>query len=553
MGNDSSHHAFHSPTKPTNSLVTPLLTDLYQITMAYGYWKTNRHNDHAVFELFFRKNPFQGEYTVFAGIDECLKHLSDFRFSREDIEYLKSVPALQRCEPEFFFYLSILNCKSAGLTVKAMKPGTIVFPREPLLVISGPLLLAQLLESTFLNLVNFPSLIATNASRMVIAARGQYGDKQINGKIPKLAEFGLRRAQGPDGGFSASKYSILGGFDATANVIAGQLLNVPVTGTHAHAFVMSYRSLDEVSRLTVRSLKTDNDVNLLEIVLKYRDLTAWTHTNDGELAAFLAYGVAFPDGFLCLVDTYDTCESGVKNFILVALALYECGYKARGIRLDSGDLASLSLSCRKIFNETAKKFSADFFRHVDIVASNDLNEEVIHQLNKQGHSITMFGIGTNLVTCQAQPALGCVYKLVELNGIPRIKLSNDVAKVLIPGEKRIFRLFDDNGTPRMDLLMAHDEDAPQMGTSVSYVNPFGNGNPDTVTPHEVQELLQVVWDRHGSVDIPSLDESRKTCLDNIKHFPSSLFSVQKAKAYPVNVSIKLYDELQSLWQSSLQN
>lgn len=553
MGNNSSHHTFHSPTKPTNSLVTPLLTDLYQITMAYGYWKTNRHNDHAVFELFFRKNPFQGEYTVFAGIDECLKHLSDFRFTREDIEYLKSVPALQRCEPEFFYYLSILDCKTAGLTVKAMKPGTIVFPKEPLLVISGPLLLAQLLETTFLNLVNFPSLIATNASRMVIAARGQYGDKTIHGKVPKLAEFGLRRAQGPDGGFSASKYSILGGFDATANVIAGQLLNVPITGTHAHAFVMSYKSLDEVNRLTVKSLKTDQDVNLLEIVLKYRDINAWTHTNDGELAAFLAYGVAFPDGFLCLVDTYDTLQSGVKNFILVALALYECGYKARGIRLDSGDLASLSLSCREMFDQAAKKFSVDFLRHVDIVASNDLNEEVIHQLNKQGHSITLYGIGTNLVTCQAQPALGCVYKLVELNGIPRIKLSNDIVKVLIPGEKRVFRLFDEKGTPQMDLMMVHDEDVPPVGISVSYVNPFGNGKSDEIIPHEVQELLQVVWDRHGSVDIPSLDESRKNCLESIKKFPSNLFKVQKPNPYPVNVSLKLYDELQSLWQSSLQN
>jgi nicotinate phosphoribosyltransferase len=207
-----------------------------------------------------------------------------------------------------------------------------------------------------------------------------------------------------------------------------------------------------------------------------------------------------------------------------------------------------------MFNEIAEKFSLDFFRHLDIVASNDLNEEVIHQLNKQGHSITLFGIGTNLVTCQAQPALGCVYKLVELNGIPRIKLSNDIVKVLIPGEKKIFRFFDGNGTPQMDLMMAHDENAPQVGTTVSYVNPFGNGSADEIIPHEVEEMLHVVWDRHGSVDIPSLDESRKTCLDGIKKFPSSLFSVvQNAEPYPVNVSLKLYDELQSLWQSSLQH
>lgn len=557
MGNDSSksfHPIFKPPASPTNTLVTPLLTDLYQITMAYGYWKTNRHNDHAVFELFFRKNPFQGKYTVFAGLDECLKYLSSFRFQREDIEYLKTVPALQHCEPEFFYFLTTLNCRTAGVTVQAMKSGSFVFPREPLLVVSGPLLLVQLLETTLLNLVNYPSLVATNANRMVVAARGQHGDKTIQGKIPKLAEFGLRRAQGPDGGFSASKYSILGGFDSTSNVIAGQLLNVPITGTHAHAFVMSYKTLEEVSHLKIKSLKTGNHVSVLDIVLKYRDLNGWNDTNDGELAAFLAYGVAFPNGFLCLVDTYDTLGSGVKNFILVALALHECGYDAKGIRLDSGDLATLSLASRDMFHETSKKYSIDLFNHLDIVASNDLDEESIHKLNRKGHGITVYGIGTNLVTCLAQPALGCVYKLVEMNGTPRIKLSNDIVKVLIPGRKSIYRLFDENGTPSMDLMMSHDEDAPQAGKPVSFITTFSNETAITsITPCSVEEMLHLVFDRNGSIEIPKLEDCKKTCMNNVKVFPSSLFNAAERTSstpFPVNLSVKLHKTLMSLWNES---
>ena len=224
---------------PTNSLVTALLTDLYQITMAYAYWKTNRQNEHAVFELFFRKNPFGGTYTIFCGIDEVVKFVSHFRFTSDEIEYLKTVPSLSQCEPEFFDYLSKVDCSQ--VTVESVAQGSVVFPRTPLLIVTGPLLITQLLETTLLNLVNFPSLVATNASRMVTAARGQFSDKLINGKTPTCVEFGLRRAQGPDGGYTASKYCMIGGFDAVANVQAGKLLGVPIAGTHAHSFVMRDR------------------------------------------------------------------------------------------------------------------------------------------------------------------------------------------------------------------------------------------------------------------------------------------------------------------------
>ena len=246
-----------SSSKPFNNLVNPLLTDLYQLTMCYGYWRGGVHNDPAVFELFFRKNPFDGEFTVFAGLEECLKFLNNFRFTESDIEYLKTVPAFAHADVEFFDdYLKNLSC--ANLKVYALKEGTLAFPKEPLMRIEGPLGLAQLLETTLLTLVNFPSLVATNAARMKIAA----------GPDKKLAEFGLRRAQGADGGFTASKYCIIGGFDATSNVLAGKLLNVPIVGTHAHAFVQSYTSLDQVKKMVISGTKSE----LYERVIYYRNL-----------------------------------------------------------------------------------------------------------------------------------------------------------------------------------------------------------------------------------------------------------------------------------------
>jgi len=544
---------------PTNNLVTPLLTDLYQVTMAYGYWKTNRHNEHAVFELFFRENPFKGSYTIFCGIDEVLKYVNHFKFSPDDIEYLKSIPALADCEEEFFAYLSNLDCKQ--VQIQSVAQGSIVFPRVPLLIVSGPILIAQLLETTLLNLVNFPSLIATNASRMVIAARGQYSQVKIQGKVPKCAEFGLRRAQGPDGGFSASKYCMVGGFDSTANVLAGKLLGLPVGGTQAHSFVMSFSSLEEVKGLRVKKNKMDTDVdddhveavNLLEMVLKYRKDKGWTNTNDGELAAFIAYGVAFPSTFLCLVDTYDTLKSGVKNFILVALALIDCGYTPRGVRLDSGDLASLSLKCHEMFHKAAKEYNHICLTQMDVIASDGINEKSLRDLNEKGHGITVFGIGTNLVTCQAQPALGCVFKLVELNGKARIKLSADLVKVLLPGRKRAFRLFDKEGMPQLDLLVEVNDDIPKAGEEVKCLLPFSeDGGGKTYVPARVEELLQTVWDEKGASEIPNLMESRDTCVNGIKTLNPDMVRSKDPLAYEIYVSDKLYKDLHSLWEASKQ-
>lgn len=288
--------------------------------------------------------------------------------------------------------------------------GSVVFPRLPLMRIEGPVLKTQLLETTLLTLVNYASLVATNAARF----------RSATGADKTLLEFGLRRAQGPDGGLSASKYCYLGGFDGTSNVLAGKLYGIPIRGTHAHAFVNSYESLEDLSQRDLVDRRTGERRPFAELCLKYlnelgpllRILPEETHR--GELAAFISYAMAFPTNCLALVDTYDVLKSGLPNFLAVALALHDFNYQAVGLRLDSGDLSYLSLKVRAAFIETAKKFQLPYMEHFTIVASNDINEDTLVSLEKQGHSIDTFGIGTHLVTCQRQPALGCVYKLVEV-------------------------------------------------------------------------------------------------------------------------------------------
>jgi nicotinate phosphoribosyltransferase len=546
--------------RPTNNLVTPMLTDLYQITMAYAHWTTGRHNDPAVFELFFRKNPFGGEYTIFAGLDECLKHLAHFEFTDSDVAYLKTVPALQHCDPAFFDWL--LQLDTSQVKIRSMRDGQVAFPRVPLIVVEAPLVIGQLLETTLLTLVNYPSLIATNAARMVRAARDK-GPPKISGdnlppqcsRIPACIEFGLRRAQGPDGGFSASKYSAVGGFDGTSNVQAGKLLGLNISGTHAHAFVMAYSSLDQIQSLTVKDKMTGENVELLTKVLQYRETLneenpAYGTTNDGELAAFIAYAAAFPRSFLCLIDTYDTLMSGLLNFILVALVLDDCGYNSIGIRLDSGDLAYLSMECARAFSDVARIHDRKSFLTLDVVASNDINERVLHALNEQKHAITVYGIGTNLVTCQAQPALGCVYKLVEISGKPRLKLSQEIAKVLIPGMKKPFRLFGKDGCPLLDVMVGRDEDDPVAGERILCRHPFVARKRAAVTPSRVEALHTLVFD-HGKV-VPdtnrSLVQAKTAVAEQLETFRPDILRYINPTPYKVSISPNLFTFLHELWQ-----
>eukprot|EP00249_Psilotum_nudum_P018573 c26869_g1_i2 orf=263-1912(+) len=426
---------------PTNPMVTPLLTDMYQFTMAYAYWKAGKHLDRAVFDLLHRKNPFGGEYTVFAGLEECLRFAAKFHFKETEINYLRTLmPA--RCEEGFFVYLKSLDC--SDVEIYAIPEGSVVFPRIPFIRVEGPLLVVQLLETTFLNLVNYASLVATNASRY----------RHVAGKSKCLLEFGLRRAQGPDGGISASKYCYIGGFDGTSNVDAGRRFGIPVRGTHSHAFVSSFMSFDEIREKALPS-KDGSCIcdDFLGLVLHWRcRLQAveslrgiFSETNDSELAAFISYALSFPTEFQALVDTYDVRRSGVPNFCAVALALSELGYKALGIRLDSGDLAYLSIEARKMFRVLEEEFGVPGFGNFIITASNDITEGTLDALNKQGHEIDAFGIGTHLVTCYTQPALGCVYKLVEIKDQPRMKLSEEIEKVTIPCKKQCFRLYGNEG------------------------------------------------------------------------------------------------------------
>ncbi|KAL3278026.1 hypothetical protein HHI36_013367 [Cryptolaemus montrouzieri] len=523
-----------------NGIVQPLLTDLYQITMAYAYWKSGKSNATAVFDLYFRKNPFHGEFTIFAGLEECLKFIQKFHYSETDIQYLRTVLPIS-IENEFFEYLQSLTADEVSLF--AVHEGTVVFPREPLIRVEGPLIVVQILETTLLNLVNYASLMSTNAARFRLAA----------GKL-KLYEFGLRRAQGPDGGLSASKYSYIGGFDGTSNVLAGKLYNIPVKGTHAHSYVTSFCCLPEVTVTQLQPKAGGEKREFLQYAMKWREKlmssfqVPTSQASDGEFAAFISFAIAFPDMFMALVDTYDVVKSGLFNFCSVALALHDFGYSPIGIRLDSGDLAYLSNVARNHFRKIADIYQIPSFENLVIMASNDINEETILSLNEQGHSIDAFGIGTHLVTCQKQPALGGVFKMVEIDGQPRIKLSHDVEKVTIPGKKETFRLYGGEGYALIDILQRTVEDSPCVDHKVLCRHPFQESKRAYVSPVRVEKLLVLYWNK-GKIcqKLPNMQEVRDRVKNSLKILRSDIKRSLNPTPYKVAVSDNLYTFLHDLW------
>ncbi|KAK3872181.1 hypothetical protein Pcinc_022732 [Petrolisthes cinctipes] len=512
--------------------------------MAYAYWKSGKHHEKAVFDLFFRKNPFQGEFTIFAGLEEVLTFLRNFSYSESDIEYLR-VTMADTVEDEFFEYLSSIS--TTDVTLYAVDEGKVVFPRVPLMILEGPLIVVQLLETTLLNLVNYASLIATNAARYRMAA----------GRKIQLLEFGLRRAQGPDGGLSASKYAYIGGFDGTSNVLAGKLYNIPVKGTHAHSYISSYSSLAELQIETLQHKESGEDMNLKDRSLVWRELLSrelnilQSEASDGELAAYISFAIAFPTGFVALVDTYDVLKSGLLNFCAVAMGLNDLGYRALGIRIDSGDLAYLSCVARTTFVTVAEKFNVEWLEHVQIVASNDINEETIISLNEQGHKIDCFGIGTHLVTCQRQPALGCVFKLVEINGEAKIKLSQDVEKVTCPGKKTVYRLYGEDGHALIDLMHRTQEAAPECGSRVLCRHPFQESKRAYVSPAQVESLHKLYWDE-GKIQqkLPELTEIRDRVSSSLQTLRQDHKRNLNPTPYKVGVTDDLYNFLHDLW---LQN
>ncbi|MDD7333920.1 MAG: nicotinate phosphoribosyltransferase [Lachnospiraceae bacterium] len=384
-----------------STLNLTLLTDLYEITMMQGYFKSGK-KDFAVFDAFYRKNPCDGGYAICAGLEQVIDYIEHLHFDADDIAYLRS---LKIFDEDFLAYLSDFHFSG---DIYAIPEGSVMFPREPMLKVVAPIMEAQLIETAVLNIINHQSLIATKAARVCYAAKGD-----------GVMEFGLRRAQGPDSGTYGARAAVIGGCKGTSNVLAGQLFDVPVLGTHAHSWIMSFPD---------------------------------------EYTAFQAYAKLYPNACTLLVDTYDTLKSGVPNAIHVFEEMRKAGTLSKnyGIRMDSGDLAYLSKKARLMLDEAG-------FPDAVIAASNDLDEYLIESLKQQGAAITSWGVGTNLITSKDNPSFGGVYKLAAIqdkkgNFIPKIKLSENIEKVTNPGNKTFYRIYDKaSGKIRADLICLADE------------------------------------------------------------------------------------------------
>lgn len=457
-----------------SSSSTGLLTDLYQLTMAQGYHQHGLAEQEAVFHLFFRTLPFQGGYAICAGLESALEQLTAFRFEPDDTDYLRSLRAAND-EPLFSeSFLSYLSDLRFSCDIDAMPEGTACFPHEPLLRVRGPLAQAQLVETLLLNTINFQTLVATKASRIASAA----GDSPV-------LEFGLRRAQGPDGGLSASRAAYIGGCAATSNVLAGKRFGIPVRGTHAHSWVMCF---------------------------------------DSELSAFERYAEAMPNNCIFLVDTYDTLQ-GVEHAIRVGLQLERNGHRFLGIRLDSGDLAKLSIEARE-------RLDAAGLTNAAIVASDDLDEYRLAELRRNGAKISVWGVGTRLVTAFDQPALGGVYKLAALRPDAssdwefKLKLSEVPIKTSIAGVLDIAR-FELDGQVCLDLLYdAGLSEAPK--SSRERVSPWSGTRLhseqrlDPPTTATWRSLLQPVMRGGTRLDSPApLSLLRERAMAEVKRLPLS--------------------------------
>lgn len=450
--------------------LSALHTDLYELTMLAGYYEKGMHEKPAAFDLFFRENPFRGGYAVFAGLQPALDYLENLRFRDEEIRYLDQLGIFRR---SFLDYLATFHFTGS---VKAPREGTVVFPNEPLLTVEGGLAEAQFVETALLNIVNFQTLAATKAARITRAA----GNSEV-------IEFGLRRSQGPDGGLGLARAAAVGGVLSTSNVLAGQVFGLPVKGTHAHSWVMSFPD---------------------------------------ELSAFRAYADVFPDSCVLLVDTYDTLDSGLENALTVAGELEEKGKKLRGIRLDSGDIAELSKEARKRLDRAG-------YDYVKIVASNELDEERISKILEAGGRVDAFGVGTRLATCAGDGggALGGVYKLVRLDGRPRLKTTSDPDKGTLPDVKNIWRFKHSDGHFMGDLLCLDAEKKPDEKTILSLLN-----RPDN-SRIQMEKIRDPVMQGGRRLHEPeTLSTMADRCQDQMAALPESCKTFVPSETYPVHVS-----------------
>ncbi|OEU61506.1 MAG: nicotinate phosphoribosyltransferase [Desulfuromonadales bacterium C00003094] len=463
---------------------SPLLTDLYQLTMLAGYFEKGMHLRPAVFDLYFRKNPFHGSYAVFAGLQTALDYLAGLRFSDADLDYLESLGIFKR---PFLDYMANFSFRAR---VTAPPEGTVVFGGEPLVTVEGRLAEVQLVETALLNIINFQTLIATKSARICLAAApGQ------------VIEFGLRRAQGPDGGLHGTRAAYIGGARGTSNVWAGQLFDIPVKGTHAHSWIMSF---------------------------------------DDELSAFRAYADCFPDHCILLVDTYDTLRSGIANAITVAGELRAKGHELLGVRLDSGDLAYLSKISRQMLDEAG-------FAQVKIVASSDLDETIIESIRSEGGCIDIYGVGTKLATGSGPGgcALGGVYKLVRFDGQPKLKVTSDLAKATLPDRKRLLRVINAEGQFLMDII-CRQQDEVVPGDQV-----YNPANPDESKTiplgSTLKEIRQPVMDQGQMLlEKESLDPIADRCADELQRLPKGSLRLANPHIYKVAISSKLLELRNSL-------
>ena len=465
-----------------------LLTDLYELTMMQGYYHSGNQKDKTVvFDAFYRVNPSGNGFAICCGLEQIVEYIKELKFNEADIEYLRGLKIFSE---DFLEYLA--NFRFTG-EIYAIPEGTVVFPMEPLVRVKANIMQAQLLEAALLNIVNHQSLIATKASRVVWAAQGD-----------PVMEFGLRRAQGPDAGIYGARAAVIGGCCGTSNVLTGQMFDIAVKGTHAHSWVMSFPT---------------------------------------ELDAFRAYAKEFPNMCILLVDTYNTLEQGVPDAITVFKEMREKGPmpKGYGIRLDSGDIAYLSKKARIMLDEAG-------FTDAIISASSDLDEDLIASLKTQGAKVSLWGVGTKLITSSDSPAFGGVYKLSaetddEGNFIPKIKLSNNPEKVTIPGIKKILRIYDNaTGKIKADLITLDDEVYDLSDDLLLFDQ---NATWKTMTlkggTYTIRELLVPVFENGELVyDLPSTDE----VVDYAKKELNTLWDehrrLKNPQIVPVDLSERLY-------------
>ncbi|HSP16891.1 MAG TPA: nicotinate phosphoribosyltransferase [Thermoanaerobaculia bacterium] len=462
-----------------------LLTDLYELTMAFGYWRVGKHRDEAVFHLFFREEPFDGGYAIAAGLADAIRYLESLRFNGDDLEYLRAQTGNDSkplFAPEFLDYLRNMHLTC---DVDAVPEGTVVFAGEPLVRVRGPIDQSQIVESALLKIINFQTLVATKTARIVFAAKGD-----------PVIDFGLRRAQGDDGAIAATRAAYIGGADSTSNVLAGAQLGIPTKGTHAHSWVMSF---------------------------------------DSEREAFEAWAEALPNNVLLLVDTYNTLH-GVKTAIEVGKELRKRGREFMGIRLDSGDLAYLSIEARKMLDAAG-------FPNASIAASNELDEHVITSLKDQNAKINLWGVGTRLITAYDQPALGGVYKLGALRRAGgqwehRIKVSEQASKITTPGSLQVRRFFSGNeaaGDMVWDELIGDPSRTIVDPADLTRRKSFAGD-----APHE--DLLVPVF-RSGKrvYNPPSLGDIRARRERDFARFHDGIKRFVNPHRYPVGLEQKLFD------------